>query len=211
MATAMDSLYRLRWNDAFRAGEAMADAFAEDPLWLKIFEGESDLPRKLQACFEAPIRHCLKYGGAYATSKDLEGIVAFVPGRFSDMTIWRMLRSGALHCGMRMGAAAARRMSDLGVLSKDRAQITGGRPFTYLLILGVRITHQGKGLGGELLRALIEDCDGRGLPIYLETETEENVRLYRRFGFETSKQIRLPTLRLPMWEMMREPGAHPVD
>ena len=42
-----------------------------------------------------------------------------------------------------------------------------------------------------------------GKPIYLETETEENVSLYKKFGFEILKKITLPELNLPMWEMIR--------
>lgn len=81
----------------------------------------------------------------------------------------------------------------------------------YLLVLGVKKAHQGKGLGGLLLRALIEDCERRGLPLYLETETEENVRLYERFGFELIRRIDLARLQLPMWEMIRDPQGHPAE
>ena len=62
----MDSFYQITFHDAFRAGEAMADAFVDDPVWRKLFEGESDLSRKYQAFFEVPIRICLKYGKVYA-------------------------------------------------------------------------------------------------------------------------------------------------
>jgi ribosomal protein S18 acetylase RimI-like enzyme len=205
MPAGMDSLYRLSFRDAFRAGEAMADAFANDPLWHKVFEGIPDPDRRYQACFEVPVRHCLKYGEVYATSRDLEGIAATVPDALADMTFWRMLRSGALACGMRMGTTAGRRMSDLKILSADRVQNMAGKPHVYLLLLGVRTASQGKGLGGSLLRALIEDCDERDLAIYLETETEENVRLYEHFGFELIKKIDLKNLRVPMWEMVRSP------
>lgn len=207
----MDSFYRLTFRDAFRAGEAMADAFVDDPLWRAVFEGESDLGRKYQALFEVPVRHCLKYGEVRATSKDLEGIAAYVPARFSDMTFWRFLRSGALGCGMRMGRIAGGRMGDLRVLSRDRAENTAGRPHVYLLILGVQAPYQGRGLGGSLLRALIEDCDAQSLGIYLETETEENVRLYEHFGFEQIKRIELENLGVPMWEMMRDPQDRSLD
>ncbi len=208
MPDRMDSLYRLTMRDAFRAGEALADAFTADPLWRSIFEGESNLDRRYQACFEVPVRHCLRYGKVYAVSEDLEGIAAFVPDGYADMTFWRMLRSGALGCSMRMGMNAGRRMSALRVLSRDRAQITAGRHYVYLLVLGVKTAHQGKGLGGSLLRALMEDCDGQGLPIYLETETEENVLLYEHFGFRVVNRIDLAKLHVPMWEMIREPQLY---
>ena len=206
MSSSTDGLYRLTSRDAVRAGEAMADAFSRDPLWQKVFEGESDLDRRYPACFEVPVRHCLKYGEVYATSEGLEGILAVVPGRFSDMTFWRMLRSGALGSGMRMGVNAGRRMAELKVLSSDRAGITAGRPYVYLLLLGVRAAYQGNGLGGSLLRALIHRCDGEGLPIYLETETEENVLLYEHFGFDVVQRVTFDKLGVPMWEMIREPG-----
>lgn len=201
----MEGFYQLRARDAYRAGAVMADAFQQDPLWLKIFEGASDLETRFQACFEIPIRHCLRYGEAHATSEQLEGIAATVPGRFSDMSFWRMLRAGSLGCGLRMGAEASRRMADLKVLSVDRARITAGRPYIYLLILGVRTDCQGKGLGGSLLRALIECSENEGLPIYLETETEENLRIYEHFGFRAAQRVDLQNLGLPMWEMIREP------
>ena len=200
----MDSFYQLTFRDAFRAGEAMADAFVDDPVWRKLFEGESDLSRKYQAFFEVPVRLCLRYGKVYATSANLEGMIACVPGTFSDITFWRFLRSGAFGCGMRMGKTAGKRMVDLKVLSVDRAQNSAGRPYMYLLLLGVRVAHQGKGLGGSLLRALMADCDAHNLPIFLETETEENVKMYEHFGFRLIKKITLDKLGLPMWEMVRE-------
>lgn len=204
MTTSMDSFYRLTFRDAFRAGEAMADAFVYDPLWHKLFEGESNLASKYQAFFEIPIRHSIKYGNVYATSEKFEGIIAYVPGKFSDITFWRLLRSGAFGCGMRMGVTASKRMADLKALSADRAENSAGKPYIYLLLLGVRTAYQGKGYGSSLLRALMAACDAQNLPIYLETETEENARMYEHFGFRLIKKISLQKLGLPMWEMVKE-------
>jgi ribosomal protein S18 acetylase RimI-like enzyme len=73
------------------------------------------------------------------------------------------------------------------------------------LIIGVASEFQGQGFGGKLLRALIEESEQVGVSIYLETETEKNVRMYERLGFSLLNQITLPVLDLPMWEMVREP------
>jgi ribosomal protein S18 acetylase RimI-like enzyme len=204
MITGMDSFYQLTVRDAFRAGEAMADAFADDPVWRKVFEGVSEFDQKHQAFFEIPVRHCLKYGKVYAASTNLEGLIAWVPGEVSDITLWRFLRCGAFGCGMRMGSSASKRMSGLRVLSADRAANSGGRPYIYVLLLGVRTAHQGKKLASSLLRALLADCDAKKLPIFLETETEENVRMYEHFGFKLIRKIIIEGLGLPMWEMVRE-------
>jgi ribosomal protein S18 acetylase RimI-like enzyme len=80
-----------------------------------------------------------------------------------------------------------------------------GRAYIYLMIIGVASEFQGQGFGGKLLRALIEKSERGGVPIYLETETERNVRMYERLGFRVLNQITLPLVNLPMWEMVREP------
>ena len=65
--------------------------------------------------------------------------------------------------------------------------------------------HQGRGFGGKLLRAIIAESTRNGHHLYLETETEANVRMYERFGFTVIKKLMLPGLDLPLWEMVREP------
>jgi len=207
MPAYAEPLYRLQKKDALRAGEALADAFREDPVWNAIFEGEPRREARLGA-FETPVLYCLKYGEVYAPSERLEGVAAWVPGRLAERTVWRMVLSGAMRAGMKMGAATARKMEPVfAPLSRDRQRIMGDRPFLYLLIIGVAPAHQGQGFGGQLLRALIAKSEQARQPIYLETETERNVRMYEHFGFRVANQITLPGIGLPMWEMVREVGA----
>ena len=48
---------------------------------------------------------------------------------------------------------------------------------------------------------------GSGLPVYLETETEANVRSYQRLGFRVLETMTLPVVELPAWLMLCEPSA----
>lgn len=200
-----DDQYRLRSRDVRKAGEVLADAFRNDPLWEKLFEGEPGVNKKRCAFFETPVRYCVRYGEVYAPSWRLEGIAAWVPGDLADMTPWRMLRSGALWTGMKMGAHLSKKMSRilLTPLREDREKNMGNRSFIYLQIMGVDPAFQGRGFGGMLLGAVIDRGERAGTPVYLETETEENVGLYERFGFTVMKKISLPEIHLPMWEMAR--------
>ena len=43
------------------------------------------------------------------------------------------------------------------------------------------------------------------MPVYLETTTERNVRMYQRLGFRVAGEIPLPGIGLPQWGMIREP------
>lgn len=204
----MHELHMLRKQDLPRAREVLKDAFGRDPVWNKLFEAQSRKDAKLSAFFETPLRHCLRYGKVAATSGHLEGVAAWVPGHHAAMTPWRMLRSGAAGCALRVGSAVARKMGRaFAPIDRDRKQQMKDRAYTYLLIIGVAREHQGEGFGGRLLRAIIAESEQEGRPLYLETETEDNVRLYERFGFRVLKKRTLPGLELPMWEMLREPGS----
>ena len=86
----------------------------------------------------------------------------------------------------------------------DRKAYISGKPCIYLQTIGVATAFQGQGFGGRLLRALIEKSEQTGVSLYLETETEDNVRFYEHYGFTVVKEVVLPIVNLPMWEMARE-------
>jgi len=208
MSGQIENLYKVQKKDVPKAGVVLADAFQHDPIWKLVFRDEARLEQR-GVLFESPIKFCLKYGEVYAPSKHLEGIAAWVSGDFADMTIWRMIRSGAITSGMKAmkmcTKLAWKKGLILGPLEADRKTNMKERTYVYLLIIGVASEFQGQGFGGKLLRALIEESEQVGVSIYLETETEKNVRMYERLGFSLLNQITLPVLDLPMWEMVREP------
>jgi len=197
--------YRVQKGDIIRAGKVLADAFQHDPLWNKIYEGESDIEKRFRAHFEVPVRYCLKYGEVYAPSEDLEGVVAWVPGKYADMTAWRIIRSGAVGAAMRMGSNASKKMRLVfKPVTEDRHEHMARSTYLYLLVVGVATRSQGKGFGRKLIGAVIEKSEREGLQLYLETELEENVKMYEHFGFRLLKRITLPIVDLPMWEMVRK-------
>lgn len=203
MSSKLNDLYQVQKNDSRRAAEVLADAFQQDPVWQVLFRNTT--PAQRIAAFEAPVRYCLKYGSIYAPSTVLEGVAAWTVGALADMTPWRMLLSGAIWAGLQMGMNVATKMKQVfAPIEADRKATIHGKPFNYLLVIGIASQFQGQGHGGKLLRALIAESEQARVPIYLETQTESNVRLYEYFGFEVVKEIVLPVVALPMWEMVRE-------
>jgi GNAT superfamily N-acetyltransferase len=201
-------LYRVQKRDILRASKVLADAFQRDPVWNKFCEGDPDIEKRFQAFFEGGVRYCLKYGEVYAPSEDLEGVIGLVLGKYADMNWWRAIRSGAMGVGMRMGLNTAKKMGTIfKPVVEDRREYMAGCAFLYVLVFGVSTELQGKGFGRKLIGAAIEKSEREGLHLYLETETEENVRMYEHFGFRLLKKITLPIVELPMWEMVREPKA----
>jgi ribosomal protein S18 acetylase RimI-like enzyme len=199
-------LYRVQKGDITQAGKVLADAFKCDPLWNKIFEGEFDLEKRFRAMAEASVKQGLRYGEVYAPSESLEGVVAWVPGKYADMTIWQTICSGNMGTVMRMGLNALKRMGPaLKPIIKYRHEHMAGSAYLYLLIVGVSTELRGKGLGRKLIDAVIEKSDQERLPLYLDVQVEENVKMYEHFGCRLLRRITLPMFDIPIWEMVREP------
>jgi ribosomal protein S18 acetylase RimI-like enzyme len=150
----------------------------------------------------------MKYGSAYADSSLLKGVIAWVPGEYAGMSLRRVLASGAMWSGMKVGFKIGMQMMKIfKPMEEDRKASMKDKKYVYVQILGVAQEFQGRGIGGRLIRAAISDCDRKDKILYLETETEENVTWYESFGFKLLKKITLPVIDLPMWEMIREPGS----
>jgi GNAT superfamily N-acetyltransferase len=208
MPKLTEDLYRVQTKDVDKAGAVLMDAFQKDPLWIKVFRDISVLTK--DSFFGSSVRYGYKYGSAYAPSEKLEGVAVWVREKFADMTLWRMLRTGAMKSlkdiGIIRGIRFYRKMAPVfAPIEKDRKKNMKGRLYFYLMIIGVAPDYQGKGLGGKMLRALFEESETAGIPVYLETETETNVVLYEKLGFRVMKKIVLPVIDLPLWEMIREP------
>jgi ribosomal protein S18 acetylase RimI-like enzyme len=201
-------LYRVEKKDIQKAGVVLADAFEEDPFW-KILLADADVGRR-QIYFESPVRYCLKYGEVYASSEHLEGIIAWVPSGYADMTFWRAIRCGSFRSLMKTGAKMMKQLAKLttifGPLEAERRANMAGRSYLYFIIIGVATDFQGQGHGKKMIDALIQSGDEGGLPLYVETTTERNVRMYERLGFTVLSRIILPVINLPQWGMVYEHG-----
>jgi len=202
----LDDLYKLQKTDIKKAGEVLADAFKEDPIWTKFFKENRIEAQKANYLFGSPILFALKYGKAYGSSSNLEGIAAWFPDSTADMTMWRMIRSGAFRYGSKLGMKATIEMAKtFRPIEKDRKEKMKNTSYIYILIIGVKQEYQKQGFGGKILRAIFEEADKTSIPIYLETNTLKNVQMYEKYGFKVLNEIILPRLDLPMWEMKRDP------
>jgi len=196
--TLFDDLYRVQKKDLEKTVNVLTDAFSEDLMWKEVFSDES----KNRALTEVMVRFCLKYGNVMATSQNIEGVVALAP-HDKAMTVWRIIRSGAFLLSLKI-SKEAKIMEILTSTVEEAKKSLDLGPYIHLLIIGVSQNSQGKGYGGQLLRAVIEKAETERKLLYLETQKEANVSLYEKFGFSVAKKTILPDpLNLPMWLMVR--------
>jgi ribosomal protein S18 acetylase RimI-like enzyme len=192
-------LYKIQKKDLNNSVNVLNDAFSEDSMWKEVFDDED----KNRVLTEVMVRFCLKYGNVFATSDNLEGVMAITP-HDKDMTALRIIRSGAFFLSMKI-ASESKKMKVLSNAIEEAKKSLNLGPYIHLLIMGVSQEFQGKGFGGILLRAVIEKAETERIPIYLETQKEENIDFYEKYGFSVKKKIILPEpLNLPMWLMVRD-------
>ncbi len=191
-------LHKITKKDIKKAANVLANAFPEDPKWSQVFEKED----QFRLMCELIVKLCRKYGNVFAPSDNLEGVMAILP-HDKDMTLWRIIRSGAFFLSLKLAKVFKKMTQTTKLIEEEKKNLDIG-PYIYLMIIGVAPEFQGKGFGGNLLRALIEKAEIERKAIYLETQAEGNVPLYEKYGFYVYKKVILPDLNVPMWLMVRD-------
>jgi ribosomal protein S18 acetylase RimI-like enzyme len=195
----ISDLYKIQKKDLKNAVNVLTNAFSKDSMWKEVFDDED----KNRVLTEVMVRFCLKYGNVLSTSANLEGIMAIAP-HDKEMTTLRVILSGSFFLSMKI-SKEAKKMEILSNAIEEAKKSLNLGPYIHLLMMGVSQEFQGKGFGRKLLRALIEKAQTEKKSIYLETQKEENVKFYEKYGFSVKKKIILPEpLNLPMWLMLRD-------
>ncbi|WIY06786.1 GNAT family N-acetyltransferase [Amycolatopsis mongoliensis] len=94
----------------------------------------------------------------------------------------------------------------LGVLLGLMAGLEPPGPLWHAQFVGVRPGHQGRGIGGRLLRHGLDRADAEGVPTYLKAGSPDSTRLYRRLGFRDHGPAFRPPGGPPMQPMRRAPA-----
>jgi GNAT superfamily N-acetyltransferase len=184
--------------------DALAAAFHDDPVFGWLIPREQRRAAALRRFFDIETRRIvLRHERSVAAASDggtVGAALVLPPGRWRS-PLWVQGAFGPQYArifGARLGHA-------LGVITSMERHHPH-EAHVYLPYIGVVPAMQGRGVGADLLRPVLERCDREGMPAYLEASNPRCTHLYERLGFEGTEEIRplgSPPLRL-MW---REPGA----
>jgi ribosomal protein S18 acetylase RimI-like enzyme len=198
-------IVRLEANQQSQAGEVLARAFHDDPLYTLVIPEGDKRARALPWLFDKVVRYSLLYGEVYTTPA-VDGVACWLPPGRTKLTLGRMVRSGLHATPLKMGLAAYRRFDAyMGYADAVHARYAP-EPHWYLWAIGVAPASQGKGIGSSLIQPILEQADAGGTACYLETEMERNIRFYEKHGFEVVGGGKVPELGIQVWAMVREPG-----
>jgi ribosomal protein S18 acetylase RimI-like enzyme len=199
-----DQPIRLDVSKRERAAALLARAFQDDPLYRAVLPDEAKRRKASLWLHDRMLRYCLLYGTTH-TLPSLEGVACWLHPGQTEVTIGRIVRSGLLAMPLRMGPAAFLRFSAYIDFSSKLREEKSPDSYWYLWVLAVDPSYQGKGVGGRLIRPVLERADASGTACYLETENAKNLAFYERHGFRIVAEERVPRLGVPTWSMIREP------
>lgn len=192
--------------DRRAAIRVLGEAFTDDPVWTTLGPRWRAHRRLSNRVSFAGIVAGSRRGGARIRvakqgGKVLGASVAFEPGRWP-------LSDGSIAWELGWVFAAGPLPAYRG-LKDDRAMRSQhvSHPHMYLWFLGVDPEHHSRGVGRALLADLHADAERIGVPTFLETGSEENVRFYERLGYEVLGEIDMPS-GSRMWRMER-PSVRP--
>lgn len=204
--TTGTTMLRLGVDDLEWATELLTDAFLDEVPATHLFQGPQ---RKAQTAYfmRCSCAYALLFGECYTTSGKQGVALWLLPGS-TAMTLGRMHKAGMLSAPFRMGLGAFGRFMDFAAHTDKLHKAAAPMPHYYLFALGVSPSAQGSGVGGLLVGEMLERIDRERVPVYLETQNQRNLGLYRRSGFDVMAEAAFPKLKgLNNWGMLRKAAA----
>jgi ribosomal protein S18 acetylase RimI-like enzyme len=200
---------RLASSQREQAVAVLTRAFQEDPMYSYLFPDLDERIRSLGRLWNGVVRYSLVYGEVYTTPV-LVGVACWLSPGNTRVTTWRTARTGfeLQRAVLRFNREARRRVLELLTYTDQIHSQVMTRSHWYLMALGVEPTRQRQGLGSRLLQPVLARADRDGIPCYLETETEQNVAFYQKYGFQIAYEGEVADAGLTLWTMVREPGLY---
>ncbi len=178
-----------------------AQAYRDDPLFSWMYPKISTR-NNLKFMFKMGLSHDFRHGFVYA-GENLEGFSAWVPYEKAVMSTVDMLKSGLFSFLLARGKAL-KHILVYNEFVEDRHRYHANFPHWFLHNLAVAPNQQNKGIASTLLAQSLARVDEQHLPSYLETQTEKNVALYKRFGFTVLEATKVPGTEFNFWLMFRD-------
>lgn len=129
---------------------------------------------------------CLEKGIIYLSNDKTACAMILLPEKKGNIlkTLIRDVKLG-VHCiGM---------LNVVKVLKREKylKKYHPGEPFYYLWFIGVHPNFQNRGVGSAFFNEVLDLCDSKARPIYLETSVLLNLPWYEKYGFGIFKELRL--------------------
>ena len=198
-------LYRLRKGNLPQASAALGQAFDRDPDLVAIIRPDRDGRRKkILSLFKCFVKLALLKGEAYAPSSKIEGVSTWFHSSKMRTTFVTSLRAGFLSLLKTLDKEELSKLQTYGQEIETYHRSLVSEEHWYLNVIGVHPTCRRKGYARSMLEGMLSRVDEEGLPCFLDTNSDENVAIYEKFGFAVAKRYTI-LQRNTHWGMIRPP------
>lgn len=189
---------RARIEEVPRVADALARAFYDDPVTGFSWPRDVSRGRRLDTFFRRMTRVCWSRREVYTTD-GYEGAAIWAPP-----DLWKLTNRETLS-GVLLGSVLTRpRIAALAAyLRLDK--LHPEEPHWYLEFLGTIPERQGHGVGGELMRPVLDRCDEEGVPVWTWSSNERNLAFYHRHRFEVLDKLEFAPGGPLIFPIRREP------
>ena len=177
------NIVRLTDSQIPAAAATLARAFHGDPLMIYAIPDAAERARLLPEVYARMIRFGSLAGEVHTTAGALEGAAIWLPPN-AKWTRENLEASGMHQLATLIGNDSYQRYREVVGREWQARERDMTDACWYLFILGIEPSRQRRGLGGALMRPVLERADSEHLACYLETENERNVTFYLKQGFE---------------------------
>jgi ribosomal protein S18 acetylase RimI-like enzyme len=193
-------------DNAPAAGDVLARAFMDDPLFRWCAPDEGRRTRFLSKCMAAFARYAAPLGESLVSSDGSGAALWLPPSEDGRVRRLPMLRAGIVGAMFSLGLDGSRRFMAAGdEIEAAHTHAMRDRDHWYLMDLGVDPARQSNGIGSALIAHGLARADASGLPCYLETQNERAVAFYERHTFAVIRDLDLPLGGPRLWTFVREP------
>ena len=198
-------LLRLSNRHINEASKVFTEAFTDYPLFKHLIEEPTARPRVYPLIFKLMVKHTVKFGWAYGTSENMEGIALWLPSERSDISLWSNLTNGGIELLIKAGLRIAYRSMIFTEFASKLHHKVINEPHIYLFQIGVKKQYRGKGNASKLMKPILAYADSEEKSIFLETHDETNLPVYQHYHFETIRHEKIPDSDVNHWTMIRTP------
>ena len=178
-----EKIVRLPDSQISAAAATLARAFQNDPLMAYTIPDPAERARLLPDVYAPMLRFGFLAGEVYAAADAPDGVALWLPPN-AKWTRENIEASGMHLLANLIGNDAYQRYREVVGREWRARERDMTEACWYLLLLGVEPSAQRRGLGGALMRPILERADAEQLPCYLETENQRNLAFYLKQGFD---------------------------
>jgi len=175
-------------------GVLWADCFSDKPMFCHIFK-ESSVEQRHQNMMwtmERRARLSLAYLQGQVLGAGEQGTAFwYQPQQKPGFHPLQLLKEGFAWVPIKFGYQVFKRMNEVSM--HEIEAYTKHRKSNMWVLEGVAVSpnHQGKGLGTQLLQAMLSAIDARGEQTFVLTHNPENIAFYEKLGFQLVEELAL--------------------